>query len=143
VAAVVLRENGDLVVGSIVIRADEIELTASTSGGPGGQHANRTLSRITASFSPANSLAFSEAQRLRLASALPGVIRVSVATHRSQAKNRNEALERLGEKIEVALRVPKRRRPTKATKASAQRRLESKRIVSGHKARRAKPRADD
>ena len=141
--AVVLRENGDLAIGTIVIRADEIELVASTSGGPGGQHANRTMSRITASFTPSNSSAFSESQRLRLAVALPSVVRVSVATHRSQAKNRVEALQRLGERIEIALRVPKRRRPTKATKASSTRRLDSKRIVSGHKARRAKPRDDD
>lgn len=141
--AVVLRENGDLAIGSIVIRSDEIDLTASTSGGPGGQHANRTLSRITASFTPANSASLSDAQRLRLAAALPAVVRVSVATHRSQAKNRIEALERLGERLETALRVPKRRRPTKATKGSAQRRLESKRIVGAHKARRARPRDDD
>lgn len=142
-ASVELRDSGDIHIGSVVLRGNEIVLTASTSGGPGGQHANRTLSRITATFTPSLSASLTPSQKERLAVSLPAVVRVSVATHRSQAKNRNEALVRLGERIEMGLRVPKRRRPTKATKAASQRRLESKKIVSAHKARRAKPRADD
>lgn len=136
-------ENGDLVIGAVIIPAAEIDAKASTSGGPGGQHANRTLSRITVSFTPAASSAFSESQQLRLATTLPSVVRVSVATHRSQTKNRAEALLRLGERIEIGLRVPTRRRPTKATKGSSLRRLESKRIAGRHKEQRGRPREDD
>lgn len=142
-AAVRVSDNGDLVIGALTIPTLEIEVKASTSGGPGGQHANRTLSRITASFSPATSNALSDSQRTRLMETASEVVRVSVATHRSQAKNRAEALQRLGERIEIGLRVPTRRRPTKATRGSALRRLESKRIAGRHKAQRGRPHEDD
>jgi ribosome-associated protein len=142
-ASVHIGDNGDLIIGDVLIHASEIEIKASTSGGPGGQHANRTLSRITLSFAPASSKAFTELQLKHLASSLPAVIRVSVATHRSQAKNRSEALLCLGERIERGLRVPTRRRPTRATRGSSLRRLESKRIAGRHKAQRSRPRDDD
>ena len=142
-ADVRVSDNGDILIGTLTIPAAEIEMKASTSGGPGGQHANRTLSRITVAFSPATSNALSDSQRARLLETTSDVVRVSVATHRSQAKNRTEALLRLGERLEVGLRIPTRRRPTKATRGSALRRLESKRIAGRHKAQRARPRADD
>ncbi|MEI8147478.1 MAG: peptide chain release factor-like protein [Actinomycetes bacterium] len=142
-ASVQINDNGDLEIGSLTIPASELEMKASTSGGPGGQHANRTLSRITLSFTPASSSVLTDLQRSRLASSLPDVIRVSVATHRSQAKNRSDALLRLGERLELGLRAPTRRRPTKATKGSSLRRLESKRIAGRHKAQRSRPRDDD
>ncbi|MEI6736780.1 MAG: peptide chain release factor-like protein, partial [Actinomycetes bacterium] len=102
--AVRVSDNGDLAIGALIIPTSEIDVKASTSGGPGGQQANRTLSRITVSFTPTDSSALSDSQRIRLATTLPTVIRVSVATHRSQAKNRAEALQRLGERIEIGLR---------------------------------------
>ncbi|CAB4869603.1 unannotated protein [freshwater metagenome] len=142
-SSVRISDSGDLIVGGVTIKISEIEVKASTSGGPGGQHANRTLSRITLSFTPASSKAFTDPQLNHLATSSPAVIRVSVATHRSQAKNRSEALLRLGERIERGLRVPTRRRPTKATKGSSLRRLESKRIAGRHKAQRSRPRDDD
>jgi ribosome-associated protein len=142
-SAVRVTDNGDLVIGAVTIPASEIEVKASTSGGPGGQHANRTHSRITVAFTPALSEALTDLQRSRLSATLPAVLRVSVATHRSQNKNRIDALQRLGERIEIGLRIPKRRRPTKATKGSSLRRLESKRIAGRHKAQRGRPRDDD
>jgi ribosome-associated protein len=141
--AVRVSDNGDLAIGALIIPTSEIDVKASTSGGPGGQQANRTLSRITVSFTPTDSSALSDSQRIRLATTLPTVIRVSVATHRSQAKNRAEALQRLGERIEIGLRIPTRRRPTKATRGSSLRRLESKRIAGRHKAQRGRPHEDD
>jgi ribosome-associated protein len=142
-SVVKVTDNGDLLIGTLSIPASEIDVKASTSGGPGGQHANRTLSRITVAFTPAKSDALSDHQRDRLAATLPAVLRVSVATHRSQSKNRVDALLKLGTRIEIGLRVPTRRRPTKATKGSSLRRLESKRIAGRHKAQRGRPRDDD
>jgi ribosome-associated protein len=142
-AEVRVSDNGDLLIGTLTVPATEIEIKASTSGGPGGQHANRTLSRITVAFSPATSNVLSDSQRARLLATTSDVVRVSVATHRSQAKNRADALQRLGERIEIGLRIPTRRRPTKATKGSSLRRLESKRIAGRHKEQRGRPREDD
>jgi ribosome-associated protein len=142
-AEVRVSDNGDLLIGTLTVPATEIEIKASTSGGPGGQHANRTLSRITVAFSPATSNVLSDSQRARLLATTSDVVRVSVATHRSQAKNRADALQRLGDRIEIGLRIPTRRRPTKATKGSSLRRLESKRIAGRHKEQRGRPREDD
>ena len=122
-----------------VIPLDEIELRASRSGGPGGQHANKTASRIEASFDVRASRALSDAQKARISARLgPRVTAVSQDS-RGQARNRELALERLRSRLADALRPRKRRRPTKPGRAAKERRLESKRRRSQRKATRRRP----
>ena len=125
-----------------VIPLDEIELRASRSSGPGGQHANVTASRIEAVFDVESSNALSEEQRDLLLRRLGGRVTAVAQDARSQARNRELALERLREKLEAGLRRPKPRRPTKPSRAARERRLEQKRRRSQRKAQRRPP-ADD
>jgi ribosome-associated protein len=121
----------------------EITLRASRSSGPGGQHANVTASRVEAIFDPRTSLVLSGAQRARiLASAGPRVVAVA-QDERSQARNRELALERLAQRLERALAVPRARRATRPTAASRARRLEQKRRDARRKLERRRPGADD
>lgn len=123
----------------LAIPLAEIELRASRSSGPGGQHANVTASRVEAVFDVERSATLSEAQRARLLErAGPTVVAVAQDA-RSQVRNRELALQRLAAKIAAALRVPRRRRPTKPTRASKQRRLESKRRKGERKRDRRRP----
>lgn len=142
-AEIVIHESGALSIGRLTIPNDELVVRASTSGGPGGQHANRTLSRITATFDVKSSSALSESQRELLLLNLGDVVSVSVATHRSQAKNRIEALETLAARLQRGLVRPKVRRATKPTKASQRRRLDAKRVTSTKKVDRRKVQRDD
>ena len=96
----------------------EIELRASRSSGPGGQHANVTASRVEAVFDVTASRALDERQRARLLERLGPVVTAVAQDARSQTRNRELALRRLAEKLAAALRVPRRRRPTKPTVAS-------------------------
>ena len=100
----------------------EIELRASRSSGPGGQHANVTASRVEAVFDVTASRALDERQRARLLERLGPVVTAVAQDARSQTRNRELALRRLAEKLAAALRVPRRRRPTKPTVASKRRR---------------------
>ncbi len=102
-------------------------MRASRSSGPGGQHANMTASRIEASFDVAASTALSEEQRRRVQARLGPVVTAVAQDSRSQARNRELALERLQSRLTGALTVPRARRATRPTKASRQRRLEAKR----------------
>src|SRR5882757_5375135 len=122
-----------------VIPLDEIELRASRSSGPGGQHANVTASRIEAVFDVESSNALSEEQRDLLLRRLGGRVTAVAQDARSQARNRELALERLREKLEAGLRRPKPRRPTKPSRAARERRLEQKRRRSQRKAQRRPP----
>jgi ribosome-associated protein len=118
----------------------EVELRASRSSGPGGQHANVTASRVEAVLDVEASTALDEAQRARLLERLGPLVTAVSQDARSQARNRELALQRLAEKLAAALRVPRRRRPTKPTRASRERRLEQKRRAAERKrARRALP----
>jgi ribosome-associated protein len=122
-----------------VIPLDEIELRATRSGGPGGQHANKTASRIEASFDVRTSRALSEAEKSRIASRLgPRVTAVSQDT-RGQARNRELALERLEARLADAMRPRKRRRATRPGRAAKERRLEAKRRRSQRKQTRRRP----
>jgi ribosome-associated protein len=121
----------------------EIELRASRSSGPGGQHANVTASRVEAVFDVEASRSLSEGQKRRLMARLGPVVRATAQDTRSQARNRELALERLGNRLASALTVQRRRRPTTPTAASRQRRLESKRRRSDLKRRRRPPRNED
>lgn len=117
----------------------EIELRASRSSGPGGQHANVTASRVEAIFDVAASEALDEAQRQRLLGRLGPVVTAVAQDARGQARNRELALERLAAKIAAGLRVRRKRRPTKPTRASRRRRLEQKRRTGEKKRGRREP----
>jgi ribosome-associated protein len=124
------------------IPLSEIELRASRSSGPGGQHANVTASRIEAVFDARASAVLDEGQRARLIERLGPLVVAVAQDARSQARNRDLALQRLAEKIAGALVVRVPRRPTKPTRASRRRRLEQKRRTSERKQTRRRP-ADD
>ena len=117
----------------------EIELRASRSSGPGGQHANVTASRIEAVFDVAASPTLSDEQRSRLQEKLGDRVSAVAQDARSQARNRELALERLRERLAAALVRPKRRRPTRPSRAARERRLEQKRRTSERKRRRRPP----
>lgn len=120
----------------------EIELRASRSSGPGGQHANVTASRVEAVFDVRASGALDDAQRARLIERAGPMITAVAQEARGQARNRELALERLGERIAAALVVPRRRRPTRPTRAARERRLERKRQVGERKRSRRRPSAE-
>jgi ribosome-associated protein len=123
----------------LVIPPAEITVRVSRSSGPGGQHANVTASRVEASFDVLASTALSDAQRRRvLARTGPRLVAIA-QDERSQARNRELALERLGERLTQALAVPKRRRPTRPTAASRERRLQAKRRGTERKRERRPP----
>jgi ribosome-associated protein len=120
----------------------EIELRASRSSGPGGQHANVTASRVEAVFDVGASGSLDEAQRARLLERLGPVVTAVAQDARGQARNRELALERLAAKIAAGLRVRRRRRPTRPTRAARQRRLEQKRRTGERKRGRRPPPED-
>jgi ribosome-associated protein len=121
------------VAPGVEIPLDEITVRASRSSGPGGQHANVTASRIEASFDVDASRALTDEQKRRvLAKCGPRIVAVAQDA-RSQARNRDLALERLARRLEHALHVPKHRRPTKPTAASRRRRLDAKRRAAERK----------
>lgn len=121
----------------------EIELRASRSSGPGGQHANVTSSRVEAVFDVRASAALEEAQRARLLERVGPTVTAVAQESRGQARNRELALERLAAKIAAGLAVPRRRRPTRPSRAARQRRLESKRRAADRKRGRRRPAPED
>jgi len=127
----------------VSIPLDEVHVQASRSSGPGGQHANKTESRIEASFDVAASATLDEAQKRRVTARCGPVVRAVAQDARGQARNRALALERLAARLARALEVPRVRRPTKPTKASRTRRLDAKRRGSQRKSERRRPSGDD
>ena len=123
----------------LTIPLGEIELRASRSSGPGGQHANVTASRIEAVFDVAASPTLSDEQRSRLQEKLGDRVSAVAQDARSQARNRELALERLRGRLAAALVRQKRRRPTRPSRAARERRLEQKRRTSERKRRRRPP----
>ena len=121
----------------------EIELRTSRSSGPGGQHANVTASRVEAVFDVEASATLGERQRARLRERLGPVITAVAQDARGQARNRELALERLAAKLAAGLRVQRKRRPTRPTKASRQRRLDQKRRTGERKRTRRPPSFDE
>jgi ribosome-associated protein len=117
----------------------EIELRTSRSSGPGGQHANVTASRVEAVFDVDASHTLREEQRARLRERLGPVVTAVAQDARGQARNRELALERLAAKIVAGLRVQRKRRPTKPTRASRRRRLEQKQRTGEKKRGRRRP----
>ncbi|MGK2957176.1 MAG: alternative ribosome rescue aminoacyl-tRNA hydrolase ArfB [Acidimicrobiales bacterium] len=138
-----MANTDDLTVNrSLRIPLNEIMIRASTSGGPGGQHANRTQSRIEVSFDVAASASLGPRQRARLLERLGPVVRAAAGDERSQARNRQLALERLTAKLQDGLKVETPRRPTRPTRGSVTRRLDAKRQQSRLKQHR-RPADDD
>ncbi len=127
----------------VAIPLAEIELRASRSSGPGGQHANVTASRVEASFDVSGSKALSERNRDLLLRRLGDRVSAVAQDARGQARNRELALERLRDKLADGLRELPPRRPTKPTRAARERRLEGKRRTSQRKRRRKPPGADE
>jgi ribosome-associated protein len=127
------------VARGVEIPLEEVELRASRSSGPGGQHANVTASRIEAVFDVHASKALSEEQKRRVASRCGPRVTAVAQDARSQSRNRELALQRLQERLATALHVPRSRRPTKPTKASRERRLDSKKRASQRKQTRRRP----
>jgi ribosome-associated protein len=127
----------------VAIPLDEVVLQASRSSGPGGQHANKTESRIEASFDVAASGTLSEAQKARVTARCGPVVRAIAQDARSQTRNRALALERLAGRLARALEVPRVRRATKPTKASRARRLDAKRRDAQRKRDRRRPAAEE
>jgi ribosome-associated protein len=121
----------------------EIELRASRSSGPGGQHANVTASRIEAAFDIEASRSLDEARRARLLERLGPTVTAVAQDGRSQYRNRELALSRLAAKIAGGLRTQRRRRPTKPSRGSRQRRLDQKRRTGERKQGRRRPSPDD
>jgi ribosome-associated protein len=128
--------------GGPFIPLAEITLRASRSSGPGGQHANVTASRIEAVFDASESASLTAAQRERVERKLGPVVTAIAQDARSQARNRDLALERLEQKLAGALAVPRPRRPTRPTRASGERRIKSKKHRSQQKRQRQRPDID-
>jgi ribosome-associated protein len=131
------------VTSSCVIPFDELEWRVSRSGGPGGQHANTSDTRVEVRFSVAGSPSLGPRQRARLLHRLGPVVRATAADTRSQARNRELALDRLRARLAEGLRVERPRRATKPTRAASEARLEAKRRQAARKRDRRKPVGDD
>jgi ribosome-associated protein len=121
---------------------EEIELRVSRSSGPGGQHANVTASRVEAVFDVHASQALSDEQKARIGSRLGSRVTAVAQDTRSQHRNRELALERLARRLAGALKVSRPRTKTRPTRASQQRRIESKRRRSETKRARRRPDLD-
>ena len=114
------------VTRSVVLPVSEVELRFSRSSGPGGQHANTAETRVEAIFDVEASSALTDAQKRRVLAKAGPTLRAIAQDERSQWRNRELAVERLVEQLRKALKVERRRVATKPTKASRERRLESK-----------------
>ena len=110
----------------LAIPLSEIELRTSRSSGPGGQHANVTASRVEAVFDVAASGTLSDSQKARVTARLGPRVTASAQDTRSQARNRDLALERLAARLAHALEVRRPRTATRPTKASQRRRVDAK-----------------
>ncbi len=114
------------VTRSVVLPVREIELRTSRSSGPGGQHAQKSETRVEAVFDVEASDALTDAQKRRVVAKAGPVLRAVAQDERSQLRNRELATERLVAALREALRVERKRVPTKPTTASRQRRLDEK-----------------
>jgi ribosome-associated protein len=126
----------------VEIPLSEIELRASRSSGPGGQHANVTASRIEAVFDVRESRALSDEQKRRVMARVGPRLTAVAQDSRSQSRNRELALERLRGRLSAALAVPRSRRATKPSRGARERRLESKRRTGDKKRARRRPEPD-
>ena len=123
----------------LAIPLAEVQLRLSRSSGPGGQHAQKTETRVEAVFDVDASATLTDGQKERLRSRVGPVVRAVAQDERSQWRNRELALERVVAQLRAALRVERRRVPTKPSAAARERRLEDKRRRSEVKRLRRAP----
>ena len=123
----------------ISIPLDEVEVRASRSSGPGGQHANVTASRVEATFDVGASATLTEDQKRRVMARCGPVVRAVAQDTRSQRRNRDLALERLAGRLARALAVQRQRKATRPTRAAKERRLQQKRRRGETKRLRGRP----
>jgi ribosome-associated protein len=124
------------VTRGLVIPLDELSWRFTPSGGPGGQHANKTSTRAEVRFDVASSPSLGPRQRARLLERLGPTVRVSAGEERSQSRNREVALRRLAARLADALRTERPRLPTAPTTGARIRRLEDKRRQATRKRNR-------
>ncbi len=127
------------VTRSVSIPLSEIDLRFSRSSGPGGQHAQKTETRVEAIFDVESSTALTLRQKQRVLRKAGPVLRAVAQDERSQTRNRELAIERLAGQLAAALRVERKRVPTRPSKAAVERRLEQKRRRSETKRLRRPP----
>jgi ribosome-associated protein len=130
------------VTRSVSIPLSEIELRASRSSGPGGQHANVTASRVEAVFDVDSSSALSDVQKRRVIARAGHRLTAVAQDARSQARNRELALERLRDRLRAALYVQRKRRPTRRPRGAEEERLREKRHTARRKRERRKPESE-
>ena len=130
------------VTRSVLLPLSELEMRASRSSGPGGQHAQKSSTRVEAVFDVEASAALTEAQKRRVVARAGPLLRAVAQDERSQLRNRELALERLVEKLRAALAAPRRRVATRPTAAARERRLSSKKRHSRTKRLRRPPAED-
>jgi ribosome-associated protein len=135
----VIRRESIQVTPRLAIPLEEVQLRYSRSSGPGGQHAQKTETRVEAVFEVGASEVLTDAQKQRLVSRAGPVVRAVAQDERSRWRNRELALERLAEAVRAGIRVERKRRPTKPGAAARERRLEEKRIRSQTKRLRKPP----
>ena len=124
---------------SVVLPLADIELRFSRSSGPGGQHANTAETRVEAILDIEASSALTDVQKKRVIAKAGSTLRAVAQDERSQSRNRELAVGRLVEQLREALKVERRRVPTKPTRASRERRLEAKKRRSQTKKLRRAP----
>jgi len=127
------------VTRSVSLPLSEIEIRVSRSSGPGGQHAQKSSTRVAALLDVEASEALSEVQKRRVIARTGPVIRAVAQDERSQLRNRELAIERLIEKLRAALAVPRRRVPTQPSARARERRLTAKKRRSRAKKLRRPP----
>jgi ribosome-associated protein len=127
------------VTRSVALPRSEIELRFSRSSGPGGQHAQRSDTRVEALFDVEASSALTDAQKRRVIGKAGPRLQAVAQDERSQLRNRELAVERLVEKLRAALKVERRRVPTKPSAAARERRLEAKKRRAATKRLRRPP----
>ena len=139
------RARADLirVTPSLAIPLSELQFRFTTSGGPGGQHANKVNTRVELRFDVARSPSLGPRQRDRLLQHLGPEIRVVADDARSQVRNRQLAVDRFRARVADALHVEKPRRPTRPSRGAKERRLSAKRHQSERKRQRRPDSYDD
>jgi ribosome-associated protein len=128
-----------VIARGVAVPLSEVELRVSRSSGPGGQHANVTASRVEAVFDVAASQTLGEEEKRRLRARFGPRVTATAQDTRSQARNRELALERLQARLASGLAVRRRRKATRPSRAARERRLEAKRRASERKAARRRP----
>ena len=137
-------KNDVLVKPGLTIPGHELEITTSRAGGPGGQHVNKTDSRISVRWNVLTTTVLNELQKMRVATNLQarltaeGYVVVHNSESRSQVSNKEAALEQLALMVRKALHVPKKRKPTKASTSAKAARVDDKTHRGGIKKMRSK-----